>query len=179
MIDQLEELLENVFESYSNLTDIEVWSLLKTLSRIEFKNNDNIRLLKIISNNLITRNFPRVYRVKIGYSTYIEKEISMFTDSLGGIAKYILHFKAEGFGGYKTTGEEIYYIDDSSEKGYRNVLAKSSILKTTQSEKVRYLYFIEVSELNSELNNVVEKKLDELVKEGYLIPFKKSLNELR
>ena len=44
-------------------------------------------------------------------------------------------FKLQDFGISKTKGEDVYYLTGG---GHRNVLAKPSLLETSQSGEVRY-----------------------------------------
>lgn len=159
-----QEILNNLFNYYNDTSDYDIWSLVKQISNIN--NSDislsEIKLLKSLCGSLLNRQLPDIYTVRIGYSTLIKNKMVEFNrNSTSNLTKYVLEFDHKDFGVYKTKGEEIFYLTGDD---YRNVLAKSSLLKTTQTEEVRYLYKINIDDIDSSLNKELDTYLNSLSK---------------
>ncbi|ARB92981.1 HD domain-containing protein [Legionella longbeachae] len=157
-----EEILNELFDYYCNITDYDIWSLLKQIANLNSLNTslNEIKLLIFLCDCLLNRKLPSICSVKIGYSTLVKNRITEFIkDNANSLIKYIIEFEPQDFGVYKTKGEEIYYLTG---EGYRNVLAKSSLLKTSQSEEVRYLYRINISHIDLCADNEVNTYLNSL-----------------
>ncbi|MDR3503260.1 MAG: hypothetical protein P4L79_11845 [Legionella sp.] len=144
------KFLYNLFPYYTALTDYDIWILLKQISSLNIKNiSQEIGLLKLLSSNLIYRKCINIRTVKSGYTSLIETKVKEFIEEHTDLSEYIIEFDHTDFGVYKIYSEEINYATGS---GYRNVLSKSSLLKSSQAEEVRYLYFIDIQSINFELN---------------------------
>ncbi|MCW8387545.1 hypothetical protein OQJ15_14655 [Fluoribacter dumoffii] len=95
--------------------------------------------------------------MKSGYSELIKNRVNKFLqDNTNSLAQFVLEFDPMDFGVYKTKGDEIYLLTGD---GYRNALAKSPLLKTSLPEEVRYLYKLNIPEIDSELDEKMNKFL--------------------
>ncbi|HIC9088398.1 TPA: HD domain-containing protein [Legionella pneumophila] len=154
------KFLYDLFPYYTELTDYDIWILLKQISSLNIQNqSQEIGLLKLLSSNLIYRKCINIRTVKSGYTSLIEAKVKEFIDEHTDLSEYIIEFDHTDFGVYKIYGEEINYATGS---GYRNVLSKSSLLKSSQAEEVRYLYFIDIQSINLELNNKLQGFIESL-----------------
>lgn len=155
-----DKFLYDLFPYYTELTDYDIWILLKQVSVLNVKNiSQEIDLLKLLSSNLIYRKCINIRTVKSGYTSLIQAKVKEFIAQNTGLSEYIIEFNHTDFGVYKTYGEEINYATGS---GYRNVLSKSSLLKSSQAEEVRYLYFIDIQNINLELNSKLQEFIQSL-----------------
>jgi len=156
-----EDIPDNLFKLYARLADHDFWSLIKNLSDIPSKyDNEFINFIKEIGERFSTRSLPKVYRINSEFYDFANKLVNEEKQKLclSEIDNLRFCLIKHPIGIYKTNKEDIF-VEIENTQSYCNVLAHSQLLKLFSEEDVCYVYYMKSNnkDLNMGLEGITEK----------------------
>ncbi|WP_392536748.1 HD domain-containing protein [Legionella sp. 227] len=163
-----EDIPEDLFKLYARMADHDFWSLMKNLTDIPSKyNNEFIAFIKEIGERFSTRTLPKVYRINSEFYDFARKLVNEEKQKLclSDIDKERFCLIKHPIGIYKTNKEAIF-VEIENTQSYCNVLAHSQLLKLFSEEDICYVYYMKSN--NNTLNESLEAITEKLRKHGCL-----------